>query len=168
MPEPQRPDEPAPAEAGLALALGRIPTGLYVVTALDGDRPLGFVGSFLMQVGFRPPVLAVAIAHGRPHLDAIRAFGAFGVSVLDEASSGLMGRFFKKYPAGESAFDGLAVGRGTTGAPWLEAALAWLECRVTGEHDAGDHVVVFGEVIAGRLLRPGDPTVRLRRSGLDY
>ena len=59
----------------LAQALGRIPTGLYVVTTLHEGRPLGFVGSFLMQVGFVPPVLSVAIASGREHLGAIRAHG---------------------------------------------------------------------------------------------
>ena len=33
---------------------------------------------------------------------------------------------------------------------------------------AGDHVVIFGEVLAGGILREGDPTVHLRKNGLSY
>jgi flavin reductase (DIM6/NTAB) family NADH-FMN oxidoreductase RutF len=151
-----------------ALALGRIPTGLYVVSALDAGRPVGFVGSFLMQVGFAPPTLCVAIGKDRAHLAAVRASGFFGVSVLDPASEKLMNRFFKKYPAGSGPFDGLAWKSAASGSPVLDDALAWLECKLSGEHATGDHVVVFGEVLDASLARAGDPSVRLRKNGLDY
>ena len=44
-----------------ALALGRIPSGLYVVTTLRDERAVGFVGSFVMQMGFAPPTVAIAV-----------------------------------------------------------------------------------------------------------
>jgi flavin reductase (DIM6/NTAB) family NADH-FMN oxidoreductase RutF len=152
----------------LALALGRIPTGLYVVTTLRAGQPMGFVGSFLMQVGLEPPVVSVAIAKEREHLAAIRAHGRFAVSVLDGASQDLMSAFFKRYEAGRSAFDHLEHRSSPGGLPILADALAWLECRVTSEHASGDHVVVFGTAEHGDLLRPGDPAVHLRRNGLGY
>ena len=152
----------------LAQALGRIPTGLYVVTTLHEERPLGFVGSFLMQVGFVPPVLSVAIASGREHLGAIRAHGRFAVSVLDAPSQALMSAFFKRHEPGRSPFDQLEHRACPGGLPILSGALAWLECRVTGEHATGDHVVVFGEVEHGEVLRAGDPSVHLRKNGLGY
>jgi len=34
----------------------------------------------------------------------------------------------------------------------LRDALAWFECEVVGEHPAGDHILVLGKVIDGRLL----------------
>jgi flavin reductase (DIM6/NTAB) family NADH-FMN oxidoreductase RutF len=156
------------APTPLAQALGRIPTGLYVVTTLQGGRPLGFVGSFVMQVGFAPPALLVAVAKGREHLAAIRAEGRFAVSVLDGASQGLMGAFFKKHEDGRSPFDALEHRSSPAGLPILAGALAWLDCRVTGEHALGDHVVVFGEAEHGELLRAGDPAVHLRKNGLGY
>ena len=152
----------------LALALGRIPTGLYIVTTLQAGRPLGFVGSFLMQVGFEPPVVSLAIGRNREHLAAIRAHGRFGVSVLDGASQKLMAPFFKRHEPGRSAFDGLEHRPSPAGSPILAGALAWLDCKVTGEHATGDHVVVFGQVEHGDLLRAGDPAVHLRKNGLDY
>jgi len=152
----------------LALALGRIPTGLYVVTTLKEGRPLGFVGSFLMQVGFDPPVVSVAIGKNREHLEAIREHGRFGVSVLDGGSQKLMAPFFKRHEQGRSAFDLVAHRPSPAGLPLLADALAWLDCRVTGEHATGDHVVVFGVAEHGDLLHAGDPAVHLRKNGLDY
>jgi flavin reductase (DIM6/NTAB) family NADH-FMN oxidoreductase RutF len=152
----------------LALALGRVPTGLYVVTTLRDGRPLGFVGSFLMQVGFEPPAVSIAIAKGREHLAAIRAQGRFAVSVLDGDSQRLMGAFFRRCEPGQSPFDGLEHRPSPAGLPILAGALAWFECRTSGEHESGDHVVVFGTVEHGGLLRPGDPAIHLRRNGLEY
>ena len=162
--QPLMADAPSP----LAQALGRIPTGLYVVTTLAGGRPLGFVGSFLMQVGFAPPSVCLAVASGREHLAAIRAQGRFAVSVLDGASQGLMGAFFKRYEPGSSPFDALAHRPSPGGLPLLDGALAWFEVRVSGEHATGDHVVVFGTVEHGECLRGGEPAIHLRKNGLGY
>ncbi len=153
----------------IALALGRIPTGLYVVTAETDSGPLGFVGSFLTQVGFSPPMICLAIGQGRAPLPAIRASGRFAVSILDAESSRLMSPFFKKYGPGESPFDHVqhALPPGG-GPPILTAALAWLACSLHSEHATPDHVVVFGEVTVASLTRAGDPSVHLRKNGLGY
>jgi flavin reductase (DIM6/NTAB) family NADH-FMN oxidoreductase RutF len=151
----------------LAQALGRIPTGLYIVTTLQGEEPIGFVGSFLMQVAFDPPGLCLAIAKERPHLDAIRGSGVFGVSILGEGSSSLMGPLLRKTKQGDP-FDELRSSTAEGGVKRLDDALAFLSCRFRGEHDAGDHVVVFGEVESGELLREGEPAIHLRRNGLSY
>jgi flavin reductase (DIM6/NTAB) family NADH-FMN oxidoreductase RutF len=152
----------------IALALGRIPTGLYLVTASSPAGPVGFVGSFLMQVGFEPPTVCVAVARERAHLAAIREAGHFGVSVFDPASGAVMKRFLRRYGPGESPFDGVALETAAGGCPVLSQALAWLVCRRTGEFDTGDHAVVFGEVVDARLCREGEPSIHLRRNGLTY
>ena len=68
---------------------------------------MGFLGSFVQQVSLDPPTVMVAVAKGREHLDAIRAAGRFGVSVLGEEDKGLMKPFFKK-PEDGSPFDDVA------------------------------------------------------------
>ena len=149
---------PSTQPSSVALALGRIPCGLYIVTSsLDGE-PVGFVGSFVMQMGFAPPTVCVGVGKERGPLAAIRDSGTFGLSILDADSRGLMSPFFRPPAEGGSAFDGLDVARREGGLVVLEGALAWLTCRVTGEHETGDHVVVFGEVTDGSVLR----SVRLR------
>lgn len=159
---------PEPDLSPLARSLGRIPTGLYIVATLQDGLPVGFVGSFLMQTGFAPPTLCVAIAKGRPHLEAVRSEGAFAISILDAESRALMSPFFRKHPEGEGPFDGLDHKPAPSGCPVLVRALAWLDCRLTGEHATGDHVVVFGEVRTGAIQRPGEPAIHLRKNGLDY
>lgn len=160
--------QPPSAPSPLALALGRIPTGLYVVGTRHEGRPLGFVGSFLMQVGFQPPTVCVAVGNGREHLAAMRADGHFTVSILDAASQNLMGAFFKKGAPGTSPYDGLELVTTPAGLQVLGGALAWLECRLSGEQATGDHVVLFGTVQHGELCRAGDPAVHLRKNGLGY
>lgn len=159
---------PPPPVTPLGQALGRVPTGLYLVTTLDKGQPLGFVGSFVMQVGFQPPMLSVAVGKERGPLAALRSSGHFGVSILDKASESVMGRFFRKYEPGQGPFDGLETSSGPAGSPIVKSALAWLDCRVRGEFDGGDHVIVFGEVVGGELLREGDPSIHLRKNGLGY
>jgi flavin reductase (DIM6/NTAB) family NADH-FMN oxidoreductase RutF len=149
----------------LAEGLGRVPTGLYLLTTRHGDDPIGLVASFVMQVGFEPPTVMVALGAGRDQLSAIRASGRFALSVLDEQSSSLMGAFFSKQG---SPFETLAHEDSPGGMPVFTGALAWLDCRISGEHDAGDHVAVFGVVETAQLLREGDPSVHFRKNGLSY
>lgn len=161
--------QPSEATSGpLARALGRIPSGLFLVTTLDGTLPVGFVCSLVQQVGFEPPTVCVAVGKARGPLAALRAKRAFGISILDAASGGVMGRFFRKHEPPATPFDGLELTTARTGCPLIGEALAWLDCTVVGEHELGDHVVVFGEVVAGTLRREGDPSVHLRRNGLGY
>ena len=152
----------------LAQALGRVPTGLYLVTTTGADGPLGFVGSFVMQLGFDPPTVCVAVGKGRGPLEAIRAKGHFGLSILDKDSQGVMGAFFRKYEGGEGPFDHVEHTAAPSGVPVLPGALAWLDCEVSGETELDDHVVVYGKVTEGALVREGEPSIHLRKNGLSY
>ena len=158
------PSDPSP----LSAALGRIPSALYVVSSLRAGEPVGFVGSLVQQVGFAPPTVCLAVAKDREPLRDLRATGRFSLSLLDAASRSRMGRFLKHHEPGVSPFSGLALGHTPAGLPYLAEGLAWFECRIVGEHESGDHVVVFAEVDAGATLREGEPFVHLRRNGLAY
>lgn len=151
----------------LARALGRIPAGLFVVTTIGPDGPMGFVASLVQQFGFDPPTVAVAVGKGRDHLQAIREGRRFAVSIVDDASKHLMAPFFGKHPEGGTPFDALESHE-VDGAVVLSDALAWLVCELRGEYATGDHTVVFGEVIEGHLTREADPKVHLRKNGLSY
>lgn len=155
-----------PTEA-LAGALGRVPSGLFVIATRLAGRDIGFVGSFVQQVSFAPPTVMVAIASGRDHLAGMRTSGRFTVSVLGEGDKGLMRPFFKASDEA-SPFAQLATLTTPTGGLVLTEALAWLDCLVVSEVTTGDHVVVFGVVEGGARLRDGAPLVHVRRNGLTY
>ncbi len=152
----------------LARALGRIPQGLFVLTTGDPGAPLGLVASLVQQMGLAPPTVAVAVGKNRDHLAAIRAAGGFTLSLLDQESSALMGAFFKKREEGASPYDELETRPAPSGLPVLTKALAWFDCKLTGEHELDDHVVIFATCTEGELQREGDPSIHLRKDGLSY
>ena len=151
----------------LARALGRVPSGLFIVATTLQDRPIGFVASFVQQVGFAPPTVMVAIGQDRDHLRGVRASGRFTVSVLGEADRALMKPFFKAPPTG-TAFDLVETAATERGGLVLSGALAWLDCKLSGEHAVGDHVVIFGHVEDGSCAKDGEPLVHVRKNGLGY
>ncbi|MDC3307280.1 flavin reductase family protein [bacterium] len=149
-------------------ALGRVSSGLFIVTTRDESAaPLGFLGSFVQQVALSPPTICVAIGADREHLTQVRREGRFGISVLGDEDKALMKPFFKG-PDDGSPFDDVEHCAAPGGTPVLQDALAWLECRVSGEHDAGDHVVIFGVVEAGSLQGDAAPLTHTRKNGLRY
>jgi flavin reductase (DIM6/NTAB) family NADH-FMN oxidoreductase RutF len=121
-----------------------------------------------MQMGFAPPTVCVGVSKTRPHLADIRRAGGFALSILDASSRSLMGGFLRKLPPGVSPFDGLSLRYATSGSPILADALAWVDCRITGEFETADHTAVFGEVVEGALLREGEPSMHVRKNGLGY
>ena len=79
--------------AGIGLALSRVPSGLYILTAGQGPSATGMLASWVQQVGFEPPALVVALKQGRPIESLVLSSGAFVISVVDAASKGLLGHF---------------------------------------------------------------------------
>ena len=54
---------------------------------------------------------------------------------------------------------------GRIGVPLLLESLAWFECQVVGEHPAGDHVLVLGKVIDGKVLDSKAEPMAYRETG---
>jgi flavin reductase (DIM6/NTAB) family NADH-FMN oxidoreductase RutF len=169
MPSPSHDASPATADA-FAAALGRIPSGLFIVTWRVGDQDRPMLASGVMQAGFAPPLVSVAVATGRDLLAALRDGQPFAVSVLAESQRSLLARFGKPPADGDDPFAGLAIERTPAGLGVLREAAAWLECRPVGEATAAgaDHVVVVGRIEAAGGQTDQPPVVHIRRNGLKY
>lgn len=159
---------PAPAEDTLAAALGRIPSGLFVVTwrEADGDRTM--LASWVTQAGFAPPALAIAVAPSRDLLAAVDRGTHFVVNILGDSQRGLLSRFGRPPAPGETVLDGVEVERTATGNAVLAGSSGWLECRGISRAAGGDHVVVVAEVVAGGAGPAGQPLVHVRKNGYRY
>jgi flavin reductase (DIM6/NTAB) family NADH-FMN oxidoreductase RutF len=152
----------------LAAALGRIPSGLFVLTARQGEAETGMLASWAQQCSFEPPLVSVALQRGR-EVGAWLGVGAvFTLNILDDTQTDMIVHFGRGFPLAAPAFTGLDVERGGEGGPVLTEALAYLECRVVARHPAGDHELLIGEVLRGRLLSEGHPMVHVRKSGMHY
>ncbi|MFM1995615.1 MAG: Diflavin flavoprotein 1 [Planctomycetota bacterium] len=179
MTQPQFPaQDEAPGSGAIAAALGRIPSGLFVVTwrsdSGDGatiDR--GMLASWVMQGGFVPPLVTIAVEASRDLLRTIDQCSPFVVNVLAESQRPLVARFGKPPAPGQDPFAGLRVERTPAGAAALADAAAWLECRPLsqtggGGGPLGDHVIVLARVDAAGTGADEQPLVHTRRNGLRY
>jgi flavin reductase (DIM6/NTAB) family NADH-FMN oxidoreductase RutF len=161
---PPTPQTSVPADADLGAALGRIPSGLFVVAWREAASDRAMLASWVMQAGFSPPAVSIAVAPSRDLLAAIDRGEPFAVSVLGESQRQLLARFGK--PAAD-AFAGLGVVRTPAGLAALADAAAWLECRPVARAGHGDHDVVVAEALAGGGTA-GEPLVHVRKNGLRY
>jgi flavin reductase (DIM6/NTAB) family NADH-FMN oxidoreductase RutF len=155
-------------EQALAAALGRVPSGLFVLTVRAGDQSTGMLASWVQQCSFDPPQISLAVKPGRYASDLLRDGTAFVINVIAAGQPDLLKHFGKGFGPGEPAFEGLDVYPTAEGVPVLRLALAHLDCRVAGRTSAGDHDLVIGRVVAGRLHGDGQPAVHVRKSGAHY
>lgn len=149
-------------------ALGRVPSGLFILTVRHGDESTGMLASWVQQCSFVPPQVLAAFAKERWVLKWLRPHAAFAVNVLAEGQKQLMGHFGKGFAPEDDAFAGLEVIRGDHAAPVLAEAHAWLDCRVVEKIDAGDHVLVIGKVLNGAVQIEARPATHVRKSGKHY
>jgi flavin reductase (DIM6/NTAB) family NADH-FMN oxidoreductase RutF len=153
----------------LASALGRIPSGLFVLTASRGDAETGMLASWVQQCSFDPPQVSVALGRGRDLAAWLTDGAAFTLNVLGEGQRKLVSHFGKGFALGEPPFDGIEVERHLDEAPVLTAALAHVLCRVSGGCPVGDHDLIIGRVVGGRVHHAdGKPYIHIRKSGSHY
>ena len=152
----------------LGRALGTIPSGIFVVTAArDGVRS-AYVGSWIQQAAFEPPAITIAMNKQRPLLSLLAPGAGVGVSILGRRQSALYARFESGFSLTADPFEGVATQTLVTGVPLLCEAFAYLDCRVRRLIDAGDHMIVLAEVLAGLAQPEGEPITYTRQSGFTY
>lgn len=151
-------------------ALGRMPSGLFIVTAGHGGEAQGMLASWVQQCGFSPPCVSVAVKKGRGLGALLHAGTPFAVHVLGEGQKQLLGHFGKGQPPGIEGFHTVGGHVPPGGPPLLPAALACLECVVLTRHDIGDHEMVVGQVRRARGPAQPDakPWVHTRKNGFQY
>ena len=152
----------------LGVALGRIPSGLFILTARRGERETGLLTSWVQQCGFDPPQVSLAIRRDREVTAWLTVGAPFTLNILDDTQTDMIVHFGKGFALDQPAFEGLDVERPAEGGPVLSEALACLHCEVAGRCPAGEHDLFIGRVLSGRLLNEGHPMVHIRRSGFHY
>ncbi len=156
----------------LAAVLGRVPSGLSILTACNaaGDST-GMLASWVQQASFAPPCVTVAVNRKRFLHDWLRETRQLALSLVGEGQKQFLGHFGKGFELGEPAFDGLSFAWASNGCPVLLDALGWLAGEVIGEVEAGDHVVYAVEIQEGGCSASLDqmrPWVHIRKNGLSY
>jgi flavin reductase (DIM6/NTAB) family NADH-FMN oxidoreductase RutF len=138
----------------IAALFHRLSYGVYVVGVAAGDRRDGFTAAWVMQASFDPLLLALSINPDNASYELLHEGGGFTVNILKQGQLELARLFGTRSGRNEDKLAGIRWRPGRTGAPILEQALAYFDCQLSGRHRAGDHELVLGRVVEGKILDP--------------
>jgi 3-hydroxy-9,10-secoandrosta-1,3,5(10)-triene-9,17-dione monooxygenase reductase component len=156
-------------KATVGRALGRVPSGVYIMSARHDGQPAAMMVSWVQQAAFHPPAVSVAMQKDRPMRQMVHASRAFALAVVGEGDTSLMKKYARGIPPGQDPFEGVEVMQTPGGLTVPAAALAWLECAVLSVCEfGGDHELVVARVTDGALLRDGASFTHLRGNGFHY
>jgi len=149
-------------------ALGRVVSGVYILTARHNDQASAIMASWVQQASFDPPVVAVAIAKNRPISKIIRESNRLGLSIVPNDDKSLM-KHYARLKANDDPFAGMNVKESPRGLPIMADALAFMDCRLMSICDfGGDHELFIAEVLSGDTLREGRAFAHQRGNGFHY
>jgi flavin reductase (DIM6/NTAB) family NADH-FMN oxidoreductase RutF len=138
---------PAVEPAEFRQLLGRFTTGVCVLTARTADGRLqGMTANSLSSISLVPPLVLVSIDHRAAMHHTLTNCRAFAVNILSTGQEGVSRRFASDH---EDRFDGVGYRESPRGLVLLDGALAHLEVERETCHEAGDHTLVIGRVVAG-------------------
>jgi flavin reductase (DIM6/NTAB) family NADH-FMN oxidoreductase RutF len=135
----------------------KIPHGLYVCGVKNGDEVNGFTASWVMQSSFKPPMVINCVNQKSISHEMVKASGVFALSFLEAGQKDLAQKFFKPMRRVGNKFEDVEFYLGETGCPIITDSLGYVECRVVGAVEQGDHTVFVGEAIAAGVHRDGNP-----------
>jgi flavin reductase (DIM6/NTAB) family NADH-FMN oxidoreductase RutF len=124
--------------------LGAVPTSVVVITALDDGAPVGLAVGTFTSVSLKPPLVGFLPAMSSTSFPRVRKAGHFCANVLHKSQEHICRTFAT---SGADKFANLSWRPSpVTGSPLLHGVAAWIDCRITTVHEAGDHYIVVGEV----------------------
>ncbi|WP_071516514.1 flavin reductase family protein [Geitlerinema sp. PCC 9228] len=147
--------------------LRKIPHGLYICGVRDGEEMNGFTASWVMQASFQPPLVVNCVNTKSGSHQKIKNSGVFSLTFLEAGQKEVAQKFFKPQQRVGNKFADMEFYEGETGCPIISDSLGYVECRVVGSVEHGDHTVFVGEVIAAGLHRDGEPLL-LESTGWQY
>lgn len=138
--------------------MGRFPHGVAVLTVdAEGER-LGLTVASVVSLSLDPPLVGVAVSHQAAMHELLRSAGGFALSLLAEGQERLARHFARGVPP-IAMWDGIETHG--DGAPLLDGALGWIECRLADELATGDHTLFVGEVLSAEAGRAAAPLIHL-------
>lgn len=129
-------------------ALARWPSGVTVVTARDGESPVGMTAASFSSLSLEPPLILVCVDKAANAHDGLTGADGFAVHVLGREHEHLSVLFAQP---GAAKFRGFRDERGIHGAPLLPFGPARINCVHDGAIEGGDHTILIGRVVAVEL-----------------
>jgi flavin reductase (DIM6/NTAB) family NADH-FMN oxidoreductase RutF len=151
--------------------LWSMPSGLYVLGSAGRDRRNLMTLNWATQVATDPKLVAVSVEVGAVTHALINEGGRFALNVLARDDRAVVRKFVKPLvDDGDPArLGGFTVRTASTGAPILDLAAAWVDCRIVSELACGSHTLFVGEVVdCGGTVDEGLEVLRMEDTRMSY
>lgn len=140
--------------AALRRAFGTFMTGVTVVTTNDpAGNPVGFTANSFTSVSLNPPLVLVCPGKSISSFPVFQECEHFAINILAEGQEQIS-TTFATFPG--DRFAQVRWDADAFGMPQISDTAAYFSCRRSQVIDAGDHVILMGEVVAAEQSgRPG-------------
>jgi flavin reductase (DIM6/NTAB) family NADH-FMN oxidoreductase RutF len=126
-------------------ALGAYPTGVAVVTADLAVGAAAITVNSFVSISLEPPIVLWSLADSSDRYARFAGAERWGVSVLAPEQQEFSRIFAEK---GARRAEDAEIERMGEGAPLLKGAVAQFDCETVRREHVGDHLVIFGKVLA--------------------
>lgn len=139
--------------------MGQFATGVCVVSANTpddgaGDTMAGITVNSFVSVSLEPLLVAWSLGNASSQFDLWTSTPEFAISILAQDQADLARRYAAR---GSRELDRSDFAHTDRGLPIIAGSLGYLECRQWSLYPAGDHTMVFGEVVAMHRADEGRP-----------
>jgi flavin reductase (DIM6/NTAB) family NADH-FMN oxidoreductase RutF len=174
-PEAMTDDEKVAYDRLRRRVLWTLPYGLYLIGSAgrhDGAERLNLMAAnFVTQVATDPKLVGVSVEkHAITH-ELLESGGVFSLCTVARDDRAIIRKFTKPVDVDEAAktMNDYPFHRGLTGAPILESAPAFVECRVQQTVEAGSHSFFIGEVVNAAFQADEEtPVLRMEDTRMNY
>lgn len=151
--------------------LWAMPYGLYVLGSRSGDERNLMTINWVTQVAFEPKLIGVGIEKTAVTHRLVADGGVFVLNLIAREDRPIVRKFTKPCPwdPEASTLNGFPVHESSTGAPILDQAVGFVDCRVTNPVDCGGHTFFIGEVVDVDFRMDEDtPILRMEDTRMSY
>jgi len=148
-----------PLQQAFREVMAAVCTPVSVVTSMSGQLPHGTTVSAFAALSMNPPMALVSLDRTSDLLTVIQTTGLFGLNVLGSDQSSLALTFARK--GGVAKFAEVPWEK-DTGVPRIVGADGFLACLASRFVEAGDHLVILGDILAAHTVH-GRPLTYHRR-----
>lgn len=123
-------------------ALGNFGTGVTIITATGSEGPVGMTVNSFASVSLDPALVLWSLAKSSGRFAPFAEAQNYAIHVLCADQQDLASAFARNGNAFH-ACDWVLNGHGV---PQIEGAIARFDCTRNAAHDAGDHLIIIGQV----------------------
>jgi flavin reductase (DIM6/NTAB) family NADH-FMN oxidoreductase RutF len=137
--------------------------GVAIVTTRLGEQVHGMTANSFASVSLTPPLISISFAKTSHTYQMIKESRIFAINILSEQMQAASERFAGHLIEQHGHFQDEPYHVEVTGAPILDRAIAFCDCRVFSDHDVGLNIILIGLVEAGRVLNHDKPLIYTNR-----